>query len=89
MAKKIDFKLLSLMIQKRELDDSDNEMSLFFSDVYNNAENLYRSIYRAGYNHGVSDTLDGVKDLYERGVIEYVGYDKPNDSKQKETTEET
>ena len=40
MAKKIDFKLLSLMIQKRELDDSDNEMSLFFSDVYNNAENL-------------------------------------------------
>ena len=89
MAKKIDFKLLSLMIQKRELDDSDNEMSLFFSDVYNNAENLYRSIYRAGYNHGVSYNLDGVKDFYERGVIEYVGYDKQNDNKQTETTEET
>ena len=75
------------MIQGRGIDD--DELSLFCSDVYNDAEDLYRSIYRAGYERGVSDVIDNVEQMYERGVIEYVGYDKQNDNKQTETTEET
>ncbi len=72
MEKKIDFRILRLMIQGNGIDD--DKMSLFFSDVYNDAEKLYRSIYRAGYERGVSDVIDNVKQMYEDGVIVYIGY---------------